>query len=80
MIKRNRGITWKYMLKLMASGLPVCLLLLFALSRRPEGLHYVDYLSVAGAFLFSCLFLVVFNWAWSRQSAARQGRPDNRQT
>jgi|GEM_PF-3796137 len=80
MIERKRGLPWKYMVMLMASGVPVCLLLLVALSRMSDGLHYIHCVGVAAGFVLSCLFLLLFNWAWSRQSTATKQEPNNRRT
>ena len=58
------------MLLLMASGVPVCLFLLFVLRRERGCLHYLDIVAVVTAFLGCCFVAVVtklaLDWDWRR--------------
>jgi hypothetical protein len=56
---RNRGMTWRFMLCMMASGLITCLLVLCVLYVQRGYLKRSEIIGATGALVFSCLLLVL---------------------
>ncbi|MGD2095336.1 MAG: hypothetical protein PVH77_10050 [Phycisphaerales bacterium] len=62
----NKGLTWKYILFLMANGLVTCLLVLFVLYKRRGHFSYLDIIAVTFAFVFSCSLLLILSRPWQK--------------